>query len=291
MHWLPFLLATLFCQSLAHSWIEQLTLVINGVFTGKNGYPRGYISRSDPGFSDKMMAYLLPPPESGRMRVDSTDLLCAPMQRVSNQTVNYPRLQVTPGSRVALKYLENGHVTFPQNQPGKLPRAGNVYVFGTNKPDQSEMLTNVLEWTADGSGGDRRGRLLATTNFDDGRCYQINNSSISLTRQKDFPDPIPGQPGSRHEQWCETDIALPGDLPVGSSYAIYWVWQWPTQPGVDPNLPQGKDEYYTTCSDLDIIAEPIRNGMSNPLPNQDPQTAALPDSLSYTTCMANPETT
>src|SRR3569833_3439781 len=101
MLWLPFLLATLFCQSLAHSWIEQLTLVINGVFTGKNGYPRGYISRSDPGFSDKMMAYLLPPPESGRIRVDSTDLLCAPMQRVSGRAGGGPRRRGAPGARGA----------------------------------------------------------------------------------------------------------------------------------------------------------------------------------------------
>src|SRR3569833_3370436 len=119
MLWLPFLLATLFCQSLAHSWTEQLTLVINGVFTGKNGYPRGYISRSDPGFSDKMMAYLLPPPESGRMRVENTDLLCAPMQRVSNQTVNYPRLQVTPGARGARGGRGGGRGAGPRGRPGE----------------------------------------------------------------------------------------------------------------------------------------------------------------------------
>ena len=27
---------------------------------------------------------------------------------------------------------------------------------------------------------------------------------------------------------------------------------WPTAPGVDPNLPNGKQELYTTCMDVDI---------------------------------------
>ena len=28
---------------------------------------------------------------------------------------------------------------------------------------------------------------------------------------------------------------------------------WPTAPGVDPNLPNGKQELYTTCVDVDIV--------------------------------------
>ena len=120
MHW-PLLPAViLFGKVLAHSWNEQLTLIEDGVFTGRNGYPRGYVSRTDPGFIDDMMKYLLPPLASGRTRVDNSDHLCAPTQRTTNQTKNYPRLRVSPGARVAMKYLENGHVTLPQNAPGKL---------------------------------------------------------------------------------------------------------------------------------------------------------------------------
>jgi hypothetical protein len=37
---------------------------------------------------------------------------------------------------LAIKYLENGHVTLPQNQLGKPPGAGTVHVFVTLSPDE-----------------------------------------------------------------------------------------------------------------------------------------------------------
>ena len=280
-------LAILFTQSLAHSWNEQLTVIANGMFTGENGYSRGYVARDSPGFQDTMMAYLLPPLESGRTRIDSTDLLCAPTQRTRNQTENYPRLQALPGSYIALKYLENGHVTLPQNQPGKPPGAGTVYVFGTGQPDHNEVLSEVLQWNPRGTGGDRRGKLLTIQDFDDKRCYQINDGNISVSRQNEFPNPIPGIPGSVHEQWCETDIIIPTDILADSTYTIYWIWQWPTTPGV-PGLPNGKDEYYTTCSDLDIITGPIQKQTQNPLPDQDPQNAAVTNYRSRAASKAYP---
>jgi len=113
MRWPLFLTAILIDQAFAHTWNEQLSIIDNGIFTGNNGYPRGYVSRSDPGFNDNMMTYLLPPLASGRTRVDDSDFLCAPSQMTANQTDNFPRLQVSPGAYVAIKYLENGHVTLP----------------------------------------------------------------------------------------------------------------------------------------------------------------------------------
>jgi hypothetical protein len=95
------------------------------------------------------------------------------------------------------------------------------------------------------------------------------------------------QPGTVNEQWCETDVFIPADIPTNSAYTIYWVWQWPTEPGA-PGLPDGKDEYYTTCSDLDIVAGPIQGTPSNPLAQQDPQTAAVPNFLSRTALKTNP---
>ena len=71
-----------------------------------------------------------------------------------------------------------------------------------------------------GTGGDRRGRLIAAQNFDDDRCYQINTGNISLTRQRKFPDPVEGQPESVHEQWCETDIAIPTDISINATYTV-----------------------------------------------------------------------
>jgi len=73
---------------------------------------------------------------------------------------------------------------------------------------------------------------------------------------------------------------IPVDIPIGSTYSIYWVWDWPTIPGVD--VAEGKDEYYTTCSDIDIVINPAA-GPRNPLLQQDLQTAAVVDFKSRVT--------
>ena len=277
----------LLSQALAHSWIEQLTVIDNGIFTGSNGYPRGYVSRSNFGFNDAMMTYILPPLASGRTIVNDLDFVCSATQRSASQTDGYPRLSASPGASVAMKYLENGHVTLPQTPPGKPQGAGTVFVFGTSQPSDSDLLTEVLLWTTDGTGGDGRGKLLTAQNFDDGRCYQINDGDISESRQEEYPNPTPNQPGSVNEQWCETDVPIPKDIPIDTLYTLYWVWQWPTAPGT-PGLPNGKDEYYTTCSDINIVAGSVEGAPSNPLPQQDPQTAAVLDFQSRTAFNINP---
>lgn len=260
----------------AHSWIEQMSLIgSNGSYTAAYGYPRGYIARTDPGFNGFSDLWLLPPTDSGRTRINGSDLLCHPAQRTANQTSNYPALTVGPGSSFAMKYFENGHVTLPENQQGKPPMAGTVFVYGTTQPKSDEKIVDVLGWTADGSGGDKRGVLLTAQNFDDGRCYQINGGPISTERQKEFPDPIPGQPGTDHEQWCETDVTLPSTLQTGS-YTLYWVWDWPTAAGKDPTYPTGKDEIYTTCADIRVDAKEPTGPVTNQLTQQDPQMNAVP---------------
>jgi len=270
----------------AHSWNEQFSLIgSNGSYTGAYGYPRGYVARTDPGFNGDSVDYLLPPLSSGRTRVNGSDLLCHPAQRSPKQSANWPRLTVAPGSAVAMKYLENGHVSLPLNQKGKPPKGGTVFVFGTTQPMQDEKLTEIMEWTKDGSGGDKRGVLLTANNFDDDRCYQINSGTISTERQKQFPNPVAGQPGSQHEQWCETDLVLPKDaavMPVGKLFTIYWVWQWPTAAGQDPGLPTGKDEYYTTCSDFEVVASVPDGPVIHELGQQDPQMNAVSNYASRT---------
>lgn len=278
--------------SSAHSWNEQLSLIgSDGKFTGAYGYPRGYMARTDPGFDGFSMMWMLPQPTAGRSRIDNTDLLCHPSQRSQNQTSRYPRLSVAPGSAISMKYFENGHVSLPQNQKGKPQSAGSVYVFGTDQPKPDEKLADVLQWTADGSGGDKRGRLLSAQNFDDGRCYQINGGAISTDRQQKFPDHVPGQPTSQHEQWCESDVVLPKDtsfVKPGSTLTLYWIWQWPTLPGQDPSLPTGKDEYYTTCNDLDVEPQAPAGPISATLEQQDPQVTAVPSYASRTAIEPTP---
>lgn len=276
----------------AHSWVEQFSLIgANGTYTSTYGYPRNYVARTDPGFAS--LDYLVPQLSTGRARINASDLLCHPSQRVATQAPAYPRLTVAPGSAVAMKYLENGHVTLPQNQAGKPPSSGPVFVFGTLSPHPDEKLADVLAWTADGKGGDTRGRLLGANNFDDGRCHQLNSGAISLARKQQFPNPISSQPGTNVEQWCETDIVLPAAgsplMQPGKPLTIYWVWAWTTAPGVDPGLPTGKDEYYTTCSDFDVVAGPLADApVKGTLVQQDPQTAAVSDWASRTAITSTP---
>ncbi|TKA75645.1 hypothetical protein B0A55_04992 [Friedmanniomyces simplex] len=236
----------------AHSWNEEFQVIgSNGTYIGDRGYPRGYMARTDPGYNGFSMEWLVP--QDG-VRINSADLLCHPAQQTSNYSnPAYPKLQVTPGSYVSMKYLENGHVTLPWNQLGKPPGAGTVFVYGTTQPSNTEKIADVLSWTSDGQGGNGKGFLMTAQNFDDGRCYQINCGNISTDRQTLFPNHVAGQPTSIIEQWCETDLQIPATATPGT-LTVYWVWQWPTAANHDCTYPQGKDEYYTTCSDFDVVA-------------------------------------
>jgi len=282
---------TLINKTTAHSWIEQMQGISdNGSFIGNMGYARGYMARTDPGYNGDTMTYLLPALDTGRTRINSSDLLCHPAQRTSNYTSDYPMLQVSPGGYVSIKYLENGHVTLPQNQPGKPKAAGTVFVYGTTQPGTDEKMVDVLAWSADGKGGDGRGSLLTAQNFDDARCHQINSGAISTQRQQQFPDRVPNQPTSNVEQWCETDLIIPASAAPNSKFTLYWIWQWPTAPGVDPTYPDGKDEYYTTCADVEIVVEAVSAGVkpTSTLLQQDPQSTACSDFKSRTALTTSP---
>ncbi|KAF2022444.1 hypothetical protein EK21DRAFT_95705, partial [Setomelanomma holmii] len=142
-----------------------------------------------------------------------------------------------------------------------------------------EKLFDVLAWTRDGSGGNKRGILLTAQNFDDGRCYQLgNNAAAANTRQEQFPNPIIGQPGSAHELPCETDVLMPNDLNVNNPYTLYWIWQWASAPSESQGgAPHGKDEYYTSCVDVDIVSEVLSKQSDNRLQQQDSQSRAVDD--------------
>lgn len=256
VHLLLFVLTTVS----AHSWVEQLMVIApNGTFVGSPGYPRGNFLRTSSGFNDDKMSYLIPP--NGRENqsvVLPTDKMCKETQRKQEQTDGSPRLQASPGDAIALRFQENGHVTLPHNQPGKPENRGTVYVYGTTDPKDDENLLDVHEvWNKEGTGGDKRGVLLSVQNFDDGRCYQVNDGQISENRQAKFPHVANQLMGA--DMWCQQDIALPSDAPSGKPYTLYWVWDWPTVPGKDPSLPNGKKEIYTTCIDVDVVSQPKVN--------------------------------
>ena len=268
--------------SRAHTWVEQFQVIAdNGSYIGDPGYSRGYVARTDLGYNGFSVNYLLPETASGNIRITPSDSLCHPAQRSSNYSnPAYPKLQVQPGGYVSAKYLENGHVTLPWNQLGKPPGGGTVFVYGTTSPSDNEKLTDVLEWTTDGSGGNGKGFLMSAQNFDDGRCHQINCGNISTERQTLFPNQFAGQPASSVESWCETDFQIPANQALGS-LTTYWVWQWPTEANADCTYPDGKDEYYTTCADFDIIdstpEEIAARPKSHTLVHENPQSVAVSD--------------
>lgn len=234
----------LFAQSvLSHTWIEQLSNIAqNGSFY-RFGYPRGFVDKGpDADFNQNANMWLNPPTDT---RINSSNLLCHPSQRTPTQSSGFPRLQALPGGIVAMRYAENGHATAPGGGfglVGKPEKGGTVFVFGTRQPHAEEKLVDVLKWTRDGTGGDRRGLLLTAQNFDDGRCYQLRPELAQANiRKAKTPNPVPGQPGSEFELFCETDVHLPVEAKAGSPYTLYWVWQWPFGRRVDY---AGKDEYY-----------------------------------------------
>jgi hypothetical protein len=236
----------------AHTWIEQMMVIApNGTLVGDPGFARGNVLRDSAGFSDPTMVNLIPPDGRPINEIDPTDLMCKSTQTTQTQTDGSPRLQAAAGSGIALRYQENGHVTLPQNQPGKPTNRGTVYVYGTTQPSSDDAFLAIHRvWNADGTGGDGRGVLLSTQNFDDGQCYQVNGGTISEQRQQTYAHPADTLMGS--DLWCQQDIQIPSTAPSGQPYTLYWVWDWPTLPGTS-GFPDGKQEIYTTCMDVDIV--------------------------------------
>jgi hypothetical protein len=263
----------------AHTWIEELLVIAsNGTMVGAPGYPRGFVSRATPGFNDGQMDYLIPP--NGRPtgnQILPTDLMCKSTQNIGSQTPGFPVLNASPGDMIALRYQENGHVTNPGVPPGKPANGGTVYIYGTQKPSDSDTLLAIHKvWNAAGTGGNGNGILLATRNFDDGQCYQVDNAhALSVQRQKEFPhkaDPLMGE-----DLWCQTDVTLPSNIAASDSYTLYWVWDWPTG---TPGVGSGVNEIYTTCMDVNLVAGPGTSKNLNFIKGQDLNKAAIETELS-----------
>lgn len=207
----------------AHSWVEYAyKLARNGTMYGSVGFPRGYLPRNstDPPFSDTIPQNILP--VSGQGFYSGDEIL---NKYKFEENPEFPMLEAAPGDYIAIMHLENGHTTLPENQPNKPLNRGTIYFYGTTQPKENEKLFDVhLLWNKDGTGGDGRGQLLATRNYDDGQCYQPNSGGIAGERVSEFADL-----GATLEQElaCQSDIKLPEGLEPGSTYTIYWYWDWP----------------------------------------------------------------
>jgi hypothetical protein len=246
-----------------HTWGEQLRNINDkGEYVGAYGYMRGYRVRGGPDFNEDALVQRMPASnENGKIFITADQLLCHENQRERKQASDrFPRLQTAPGNFVAIRYQENGHITTAGTIVGKPENGGTVYVYGTTDPKSDEKLVDVLQWTQNGKGGDSRGVLLAMNDYDDRRCYLNNETPIAQERKLADPAYMAGTPQSgpaNSVMYCETNVKLPDTIEQGRPYTLYWVWQWPTLPGKNDGLPNGKDEYYSTCIDVDVASPKV----------------------------------
>lgn len=220
----------------AHTWLEALqSITSNGSFTSTLGFPRGFVARNDPAFSDDSMTYRI-------TAKDSTTPLCHHSQQVANGYTNpqYPRLNASAGSWISLTYGENGHVSAPQVPMGRPYRSGNVYVYASTTLRDEEFVGVHGNWTADNSL--ESGRLIATHFFDDEICFQDQGSNPSVINSH-----RKAAAKNLSSVNCQTDIQLPEDI-TSDVLALYWVWDW----SLWPNMANTSFEAYTTCAEVDI---------------------------------------
>ncbi|KAM0715425.1 hypothetical protein Q7P37_008923 [Cladosporium fusiforme] len=229
-----------------HSYVIEARKIIQGTFVGAPGYPRAYVDPSLPTY-DGQMTYLLP--LSQRSSLTNEDLICKSTQSVGNQSEKYPYLRARAGDEIALRYRENGHISKPI--PEK-PTFGSVSVYGTGDSRDSDTVIDIHHiWNANNTGGDLRGRLLRRQSFDDGSCYENNESELSAIRA------IAGQPP--HDEvdgtslTCKVVMRIPEGLPTQAIYTLYWVWDWPSVGNPGEKGAVLKEELYTTCVDIQIV--------------------------------------
>ncbi|KAK2068224.1 hypothetical protein P8C59_002878 [Phyllachora maydis] len=255
----------------AHSWVEQtMRIAANGTMVGTPGFARGQVPRGS-GVDENSLTGLIPP--NGRPTgnaILATDKLARPVQQTVSYSPTFPMLSAAPADFIALQYQENGHVTLPANQANKPRNRGTVYVYGTTHNDLSQVnLVDIhLKWNKAGTGGDGKGVLLATRNYDDGQCYQINSGPISTARQASYKKKPTDPMGAN--LWCQSDVQIPANAKVGSTYTMIWVWDWPTmsQPNVQVSPPYIKgfgqpvksgdptialSEYYVSVVDFKVV--------------------------------------
>ncbi|KAI1857130.1 hypothetical protein JX265_011331 [Neoarthrinium moseri] len=220
----------------AHSWVEYVRRVSStGSFVGDIGYPMGHVNRTDPSFADTAV-------QNKILDVTSNPAVCREFSGGGYSNPAYPPLTAAAGEFVSLQYAENGHTSFPDQTPRGF-RGGNVMIYGTSEDTTGMGINDVLyQWDTEGSGGNQKGKLLASHFFDDGQCYENPNAS-----------PIRAQRAAKYgaeSLLCQSNLQLPSDLPASGKYTVMWVWDWPQNPNEKGNT----TEIYTSCAIINLDA-------------------------------------
>ncbi|TVY89465.1 hypothetical protein LAWI1_G006375, partial [Lachnellula willkommii] len=238
----------------AHTWIEEIyRIASNGTFTGLPGYPRGFAARTAGVDPDVPMVYLLPPNGRSPPGILSTDLMCKDSQTIGTYTPGSNMLNAAAGDFIAMTYNENGHVTLPTTTTRPAGN-GTVFVYGTKTPANSDTFLGIHKvWNADGTGGDKRGKLLATRYFDDGQCYQATtDNDPDPTNHRPLRDARRALHPESPQIPCQTDVQIPTDAGSSGNYTLYWVWDFAH---LDPSTGAvATNETYTTCLDVGLTA-------------------------------------
>lgn len=104
--------------------------------------------------------------------------VCHPNQQSPGQLPGLPKLSAYPNDLILGTYLENGHIWKElEHVDPNGAKSGTIYWYGTQNPIPDRTVDSVLNWTMDGMGGDKQGKLLATTNFDDGTCIEVGQEA------------------------------------------------------------------------------------------------------------------
>ncbi|KAI1761780.1 hypothetical protein GGR53DRAFT_533232 [Hypoxylon sp. FL1150] len=239
---LPSLTVLAACGAVSgHSWVEQVRKIdLTGQFTGEVGYPMHFVNRTPPNVFNDHLA------QNQILDTKSNPAVCKSISGAYADGVS--RLTASPGDYVALIYQENGHVTQPWITERPY-RDGLVTVYGTMEHEDDDGINDVLNaWTADGKGGNGKGKLLATHYYDDGQCYQNGAGYIFEERSKKY---------GLAELYCQSDFQLPSDLPESGTYTVMWVWDWPLITSNTTNT----TEIYTSC--IEITLEPKSSNSSS----------------------------
>lgn len=134
-------------------------------------------------------------------------------QRTPNQPDPiYPKLKASPGAEITVSWLENGHVTndIPENNaPGY--NSGMIYMYGSTQPPANLTLEDILTWKPD----EGPNRFLGSFPFDDGFCAEPGSEK----KPRGAPRWAAGGGGP-----CMGKFDLPEDLKCGTTYTVYWVW-------------------------------------------------------------------
>ncbi|KAI1328930.1 hypothetical protein F5Y16DRAFT_409472 [Xylariaceae sp. FL0255] len=215
----------------AHTWVEAMYQIdATGAYIGNATWPIGYLARAA-SVSDFQH-------ENKILDTSTNPTICKPLS--SSNTDLYPYPTLGAGDYLAMQYQENGHVSQPTLT--KRPyRGGNVYVYGSSEADSDTVgINDALAWTYDGTGGNKKGKLIASHYFDDGQCFQANpNAAIAVQR---------AAATKLSSLNCQTDVKLPDDLPSSGTYTLYWVWDWP----LIVTDTQNTTEIYTTCAQIQL---------------------------------------